>query len=294
MEVKVAKHSGFCFGVKNAVNTAHSILLTRKDKPLYMLGALTHSEQVVNELLDGGFKLINNPEDATDGSIVLLRAHGVTREVREILNSKNCEIVDCTCPFVAKIHNIVREKAQNGMNILVAGTKGHPEVIGICSEAPEDKVFVISKASELELVPFSLDNTILVSQTTFSVNEFNKICASVKKCIEISCIFDTICSTTESRQQEALKLSEISDVMLVIGSVNSSNTCKLFDVCKSSCARTYLVSNLSDAKKLIEDGLVTSKDKVGITAGASTPECIFLEVLHEYERERCYDKSGTD
>ena len=123
---------------------------------------------------------------------------------------------------------------------------------------------------------------------------FREICANVGNNIDKSYIFDTICSTTEKRQQDALKMSEISDVMLVIGSANSSNTCKLFDVCKSSCDRTYLVSDINDAKKLIEDGLVTSSDCVGITAGASTPECIILEVVHEYERARCYDKSGTD
>lgn len=294
MVVRVAKHSGFCFGVKNAVKTAQEIIDTRSDKKLYMLGALTHNEQVVNELLEGGFILIDSPEEADDNSLVLLRAHGVTCEVREVLARKNCEVIDCTCPFVAKIHRIVKEHADLGMNILVAGTKGHPEVIGICSEAPSNKVYVISKADEITNVPFDLTNTILVSQTTFSVHEFKEICAIVKNQIAISCIFDTICSTTESRQQEALKLSDISDVMLVIGSANSSNTCKLFDVCRRKCDRTYLVSDLDDARKLIEDGYVTSDSQVGITAGASTPECIILEVVHEYERERCYDKSGTD
>ncbi len=294
MIVKVAKLSGFCFGVKNAVSTANEILNTRSDKKLYMLGALTHNEQVVGDLLSGGFNLINTPEEAEEGSLVLLRAHGVTSEDRNVLSSKNCEVVDCTCPFVNKIHKIVSEYASQGKNILVAGTKGHPEVIGICSEAPKDKVFVVSNASELDQVPFELSNSILVSQTTFSVRIFSEICAIVEKNIDKSCIFDTICSTTESRQQEALKMSEISDVMLVIGSVNSSNTCKLFDVCRSRCARTYLVSDVEEAKKLILDGLVTSDDRIGITAGASTPECIILEVVHEYERERCYDKSGTD
>lgn len=294
MDVKVAKLSGFCFGVKNAVETANRIISERKDKKLYMLGPLTHNEQVVNELLDGGFILVNTPDEVENDSLVLLRAHGVTTEVRSVLQNKNCEIIDCTCPFVAKIHKIVKEQSNNGKNILVAGAKGHPEVIGICSEAPKEKVCVISKLEDLEDVPFPIESAILVSQTTFSVNTFNEICANVKKRIEKSCIFDTICSTTESRQQEALKMSEISDVMIVIGSANSSNTCKLIDVCKSSCDRTYLVSNLDDAKRLIKDGLVSSNDKVGITAGASTPECIILEVVHEYERARCYDKSGTD
>lgn len=293
MKVNVARLSGFCFGVKNAVSTAEKIVSERKDKKLYMLGELTHNEQVVSNLLSNGFTLINAPEEAEEGSLVLLRAHGVTCEVRSVLEKKHCEIIDCTCPFVEKIHKIVRENASKGKNILVAGTKGHPEVIGICSEAPADKVYVISDAEELKSVPFLLSNAILVSQTTFSVRKFQEICANVKNQIAKSCIFDTICCTTESRQNEARKMSEKSDVMLVIGSAKSSNTCKLLDVCRRTCDRTYLVSTIEEAKKLLDDGLVNSSDRVGITAGASTPECIILEVVHEYERER-NDKSGTD
>ena len=153
MEIKLAKLSGFCFGVKNAVDTAYDIV-KQKDKKLYMLGQITHNEIVVNELLSKGFILIDDPNEAEDGSTVLLRAHGVTRNVKEILASKKCNVIDCTCPFVEKIHKIVREQAEAGKNIIVTGAKGHPEVVGICSEAAPDSVFVVSKEEELKDVPF--------------------------------------------------------------------------------------------------------------------------------------------
>ena len=295
MEIKVAKLSGFCFGVKNAVDTAYKIVGERKGQKLYMLGEVTHNDHVVNELISQGFILIDSPEEAEDGSLVLLRAHGVTRSVKEVLEKKNCEIIDCTCPFVEKIHKIVKEQAEAGKNIIVTGTKGHPEVVGICSEAPEDRVFVISKVSEISDIPFPLESCIVVSQTTFSTIEFQQICANVKNQIAKSCIFDTICITTESRQKEALQLSDESDVMLVIGSGHSSNTRKLLDICRSHCVRTHLISEASEVRDLINKGLITSDDKVGITAGASTPQCIILEVVGDMsENEVMTNQEQTD
>ncbi len=295
MEIKVAKQAGFCFGVKNAVDTAYRSVETIKDRKLYMLGELTHNDFVVNELISKGFILIDSPEEATEGSLVLLRAHGVTCEVKEKLKKLNCEVLDCTCPFVDKIHKIVKEQADNGKNIVVTGAKGHPEVVGICSEAPADKVFVISSAEEISDIPFPLDSAVIVSQTTFSTVEFEKICANVKNQIAKSCIFDTICITTESRQKEALQLSMDSDVMLVIGSGHSSNTRKLFDICRSHCVRTYLVSDASEVRKLIKEGSISSSDRVGVTAGASTPQCIILEVVGEMsENEVMTNQEQTD
>ena len=295
MIIKVAEHSGFCFGVKNAVDTAYKTVESIKDRKLFMLGELTHNEHVVNELIKKGFILIESPEEATEGSLVLLRAHGVTREIKEALACKNCEVIDCTCPFVEKIHKIVKEQSEAGKNIIVTGAKGHPEVVGICSEAPKDRVFVISSASEIESIPFPLESAVVVSQTTFSTIEFEKICATVKNQIAKSCIFDTICITTESRQKEALRLSENSDVMLVIGSGHSSNTRKLLDICRSRCVRTYLVSDSTEVRKLLNEGKILPEDKVGITAGASTPQCIILEVVDEMsENEVMTNQEQTD
>lgn len=293
MEIKLAKLSGFCFGVKNAVDTAYDVV-KQKDKKLYMLGQITHNEIVVNELLSKGFILIDDPNEAEDGSTVLLRAHGVTRNVKEILASKNCNVIDCTCPFVEKIHKIVREQAEAGKNIIVTGAKGHPEVVGICSEAAPDRVFVVSKEEELKDVPFPLESAVIVSQTTFSVSEYNKICASVKNQIAKSYVFDTICITTESRQREAVGLATECDVMLVIGSAGSSNTSKLFDICRSQCDRTYLVADRSQVRELMAIGLIGADDKVGVTAGASTPQSIILEVVDEMSENEVTNQEQTD
>lgn len=285
MEIKLAKFSGFCFGVKNAVDTAYRILEEYKEKdiPLYILGELTHNDIVVSDLLAKGFKLINMPEEATDNSLVLLRAHGVTTDVYDVLSRKNCKVIDCTCPFVSKIHKIVEKATKEGKNIIVTGTKGHPEVVGICSRAPEDKVYVISNVDEIDNIPFDIANSILVSQTTFSTEEYKKICENVKKYLNNDTVFDTICNTTESRQNEAVRLARDSDAMIVIGSKHSSNTRKLYDICKSRLAKTYLVSNSQDIEALVNNKEFVGVSRIGITAGASTPECIILEVVGKME-----------
>lgn len=297
MNVEIAKSSGFCFGVSHAVDTAWRIVEEEKgsNRKLLMLGALTHNDFVVSELKAAGFSIIDDPNEAEEGSVVLLRAHGVTPQVRECLKNRNCEIVDCTCPFVNKIHDIVRKATLEGKNIIVVGTKGHPEVVGICGEANDENVSVISSLEEIKQLDFDGKNTIIVVQTTFSSEEFYKICANVKNKIAKNNIFDTICSTTGNRQREAVGLAEKSDVMLVIGSSHSSNTNKLFDVCKGRCVRTYLIDGIDDLEVLLEQGKIQRGDKVGITAGASTPQCIILEVVGRMnENEVMTDQEQTD
>ncbi len=285
MPVTTAGSSGFCFGVKHAVETAHNML---KDKAsgkysgdLVMLGELIHNEIVLNELTRGGFIICGSASEVPEGATVLIRAHGVPPSETRILEDKGCSIVDCTCPFVAKIHRIVAGAASEHKNIIVAGGKGHPEVLGICgyAEGYGVGVAVIGSPEEIGGIPFELKDSILVSQTTFSAAVFKNICANIENKIANNCIFDTICSTTENRQKEAASLSEQSDVMLVIGSGKSSNTNKLFDICRGRCVRTYLISDVTDAAELIREGKIKPQDRVGITAGASTPEAIILEVV---------------
>ena len=280
MPVVTAESSGFCFGVKHAVETAHK-MLGDKQGNLVMLGELIHNEIVLKELTDGGFIICKSASEVPEGSTVLIRAHGVPPSEINILSSKGCEIIDCTCPFVSKIQKIVAKAAAEGKNIIVSGGKGHPEVLGICGQAEgyDVKVAVISSVEEIESIPFALEDSILVSQTTFSAEVFSKICASIKNKIANNCIFDTICSTTENRQKEASSLAKESDVMLVIGSGNSSNTTKLLSICADRCDRTYLISDVNDARKIVSEGKVRPCERVGITAGASTPEAIILEVV---------------
>ncbi len=295
MKVVLAKSSGFCFGVKNAVSTAEKMILNSSDgERLIMLGELTHNEYVVKKLLDGGFEIVNKAVDVPEGSTVIIRAHGVTPEEKHILETKNCKIFDCTCPFVQKIHNIVKEESSKGKKVIISGTKGHPEVVGICGESPSN-VTVVSSLSEMESLDIDYKNTILISQTTFSSNEFNLICAFVKNKIANNQIFGTICNTTTVRQSEAAQISASVDVMIVIGSSHSSNTKKLFEVCSNRCDRTYLIDTIDDLESLIADGKLDDNDTIGVTAGASTPEAIILEVVRRMDKnELLNDQEQTD
>ncbi len=297
MKVTVAKSSGFCFGVKNAVTAAKDAVASSTDgKTLVMLGEIVHNKYVVDKLVEGGFVICEKAEDCPDGSVVIVRAHGVTPDEIRILESKNCDIRNMTCPFVSKIHKIVKENAEKGMNIIIAGTKGHPEVTGILGEAEGYgvKCAVIKAPEDLENLDFPLESAILISQTTFSSDTFKKICQFVKNKIEKYNVFDTICITTESRQKEAASLSETSDSMIVIGSAHSSNTTKLLDICKGRCARTFLVNSGTEVRSLIQNGDILPTDKVGITAGASTPEAIILEVVQQMNEEEKITNQGFD
>jgi len=280
MRLTMAKSSGFCFGVDHAVKAAYECLSNSERKmPTYMLGAITHNEYVVSDLLSKGIILANEASDISSDSTVLIRAHGISPEIREVLLTKGCDVIDCTCPYVEKIHRIVRRADQEGKQIIITGAKGHPEVTGICGEC-SGEVCVISSEKELEDIHFDHQDSILVSQTTFSAEEFEKIRENIKNKIANDQIFDTICSTTVNRQREAHELAASSDYMFVIGSKGSSNTMKLYEICKSHCAETYLIGDASDLADLLSGINLSSENvTVGITAGASTPECIIREVI---------------
>lgn len=276
-EIQLAKSSGFCFGVSNAVSTAYRILEEKKTEKIYMLGEITHNETVVGDLLDSGMLLVHEPAEVEAGSIVLIRAHGVTPKVMNELAERNCQVIDCTCPFVKKIHDIVRKADEEDRPVYITGTKGHPEVIGICGEAR--KTTVISSLEETEALPEIETNAVWVSQTTFSSKEFQKICEFVQKKIAKDQIFGTICYTTENRQRETAELAGVADVMVVIGSSTSSNTKKLFDICSDRCALTYLVGSADEVEPLLSVWRDRKVKRIGVTAGASTPVSIIREVI---------------
>ena len=215
MKVITAKSAGFCFGVKNAVQTANKMAEQRREgERLIMLGELTHNEKVTAELLSKGFEIINDAKDVPEGSTVIIRAHGVTPEQKRILNERNVKVFDCTCPFVEKIHKIVRDKASEGCEIILTGTPGHPEVEGIKGESP-DSVVVISSPEELEGIEYDPAKTVLISQTTFSTDTFAKICADIKNKIAKDQIFDTICSTTFCNIPYSINIFNISFLKLL-------------------------------------------------------------------------------
>ncbi|MGI6333414.1 MAG: 4-hydroxy-3-methylbut-2-enyl diphosphate reductase [Saccharofermentanales bacterium] len=280
MNIILARTSGFCFGVKHAVDTAYQLSEPGQQAdqpPIYMLGELIHNRQIVEELKERGLLLAEREDDIPAGSRVLIRAHGVPPATICNLESRDCQITDCTCPFVTKIHRIVRQAWQQGKQIIIAGTPTHPEVVGINGEC-ENSALILDATAQAEKMNFNTENWILVAQTTFSFNEYKKIRQVLKKKIAKLEIFDTICSTTENRQKEAYEIADQVDTMLVIGSSRSSNTIKLLEICQSRCGDTHLIEQPDQVRALLRERSLKGRT-VGITAGASTPERVIREVI---------------
>ncbi len=276
MEIRIAEKAGFCFGVDRAVKIAYN---TAEDKKglVYTYGMLIHNRDVTLELENLGVVCAEDIDRIADGSRVIIRAHGISKKEYEALEKKNVEIIDATCPFVKRIHKIVEEEHKKGRTIVIAGDKDHPEVKGINGWC-EDSAFIVGCEEDCDKI-LSKDREIpvsIVAQTTLRPEKAEKIEKKLKKYFTNAIFFDTICSATEERQKAAKELAEESDMMFVIGGKNSSNTEKLFEICREHCKETYKIEN---SKEL--DGLAhlfkKFIKKVGITAGASTPEKVIKE-----------------
>ncbi len=273
-KVKVAKSAGFCFGVKRAIDMVYEE--AAKGGKVYTLGPVIHNEQVVSDLESKGVKVVDNIEslDAGQDTTVIIRSHGVPEEIINRLKEKNIRIVDATCPFVSKIHHIVKEKYNEGYHIVVIGNAKHPEVEGVCGWCGNSADVIGSVEEAGKYSNYKDKKLCVVSQTTFNYKKFQDIVdILVKKSYDIV-VMNTICNATEERQTEAGTIARQSDAMLVIGGKHSSNTQKLFEICKRVCPDTYFIQTLDDLdlKKL------QSFRSVGITAGASTPNNIIKDV----------------
>lgn len=280
-KIILAETAGFCFGVDRAVNLVYS--LVNDGKKVCTLGPIIHNAQLVGDLEQRGVKIIDSIEECPDGYMVVVRTHGVEKSVIDDIENKNIEYVDATCPFVKKIHRIVK-KFDSSVPVLVAGDVNHPEVIGIRSYC-NGKSFVFKNDEELQKILQNdyIDKNkkiICVSQTTFSLEEWKK-CEKIIKKVCTNCeIFDTICNATADRQNEAYEISEKSDAMIVIGGRHSSNTCKLRDVSSAHC-RSFLIETADELKSID----LSPYNVIGVTAGASTPSVIIKEVLKSMSEE---------
>lgn len=272
-KILVASTAGFCFGVDRAMKMVYNELNNRVKK-VVTLGPIIHNQSVVSDLEKKGVFAVDSVKDA-EGCVAVIRSHGISKSVYDELDAIGAQIVDATCPFVARIHNICLEHSRRGYTMLIAGDKDHPEVIGIKGHC-EGKAFVFSTDKELEEIfkQLSKDEKIaVVSQTTFNKSVWDDLKNKVLNAFDDILVFDTICSATAKRQNEAMELAKSVDIMLIVGGRHSSNTLKLKEVCSQYC-RTYLVE---DYKELYD--LDCSNVKfVGISAGASTPAYIIKEV----------------
>ena len=274
MEVILAKTSGFCFGVRRAVDTVYE-QTGRKDK-IYTYGPIIHNEEVVKDLEDKGEKVLNSMEEleALDEGTIIIRSHGVPKTICERIAAKGLECIDATCPFVKRIHKIVEKESENGRRIIIIGNDGHPEVEGIKGWSKTPAVVIESQEEATEFRAETGEKLCIVSQTTFNYKKFKDLVEIFQKKGYDIIVANTICNATEERQKEALELAARADVMIVIGGTHSSNTRKLYELCKSECENTYYIQTLED----LQLELPNSVELVGITAGASTPNKIIEEV----------------
>lgn len=281
MEITVAKSAGFCFGVQRAVDSVYKELEENSGK-IYTFGPIIHNEQVVEDLNKRGIEVIDTVEqlkEIKEGTVVI-RSHGVAKEIYDILEQQKLKMVDATCPFVKKIHNIVLDESNNGKTIIIIGNDNHPEVEGIKGWV-NGEVIVINKEEQIEKLSLpEQTKACIVSQTTFNHNKFKYLVEIIRKKGYDITVVNTICNATHVRQVEAQKISSDVDGMIVIGGKNSSNTQKLYDICRNECENTFYVQTVKDLN-LHE---LKSLRSIGITAGASTPKNIIEEVRTECQK----------
>ena len=282
MNVILAKSAGFCFGVKRAVDTVYERIL--KKEPLYTFGPIIHNEEVVRDLEKKGVVVVNDVDELAGKpqGTVIIRAHGVERGVCEKIQALGFPIVDATCPFVLKIHRLVERYSGEDCHIVIVGNASHPEVKGIKSWSNAEDTRVIGTREEAEKYDAPHGKKVcIVSQTTFNYNKFQELVEIIKEKGYDIIVLNTICNATEERQTEARAIAEQVDAMIVIGGRNSSNTQKLFEICKNECKNTYYIQTVKD----LDLAEVRSVDNVGITAGASTPNNIIEEVQKNVRNE---------
>ncbi len=274
MEVILAKSAGFCFGVKRAVERVYEQI--EGGRKIYTYGPIIHNEEVVKDLEKRGVKVIESEEELMslrEGAVVI-RSHGVPKRIYDLIEQNGLECIDVTCPFVKRIHNIVEKESKDGKQIIIIGNAGHPEVEGIkgWSHTPAVVIESVEAAQKYE-TDFSRTFCI-VSQTTFNYNKFQELVEIFQKRGYNVNVVNTICNATEERQKEAGEIAAKVDAMVVIGGRHSSNTQKLYEICREKCTATFFIQTLDD----LHLELLKTAALVGITAGASTPNNIIEEV----------------
>lgn len=276
MKITVAETAGFCFGVNRAIQMILELL--DAGKKVCTLGPIIHNPQMVAQLEERGVRTISHPDEVPPGYILVIRSHGIPMDIWEKIQAQHISYSDATCPFVAKIHRIVKKASEEGKVVFIAGDPSHPEVQGIQGHC-QGESYVFRNQEELENISKNLSlrpekGLCVVAQTTFSVSEWENCLKIVKRVYTNPSIFDTICNATSERQAESIQLSKQSDLMLIIGGKHSSNTAKLRDVCQPNC-KTFLIETADE----LPIQALQQANNIGVTAGASTPASIIKEVL---------------
>ena len=279
MEVRIAENAGFCFGVKRAMNMAWDELENKNGNKVYSLGPLIHNKQAVDKYKEKGLLEMDSLDKVPNDSKLIIRSHGVAEDVYVQSESKNMDIVDTTCPFVKKIHEIVKEFSNNGYKIIIVGNATHPEIVGINGWC-NNEAFVVNSEEDVDNILFNNDDKYcVVSQTTANLEHFDKIVEKINSKTDNLTVKNTICFATKERQLSATDLAKEVDCMVVIGGKHSSNTQKLVNICKN-IVPTFSIETKEELQKDMFEGFKVA----GVTAGASTPDWIIDEVI-EYLKE---------
>ncbi len=277
-KIIVARHAGFCSGVKNAVKTAFdSAKQQDKNKPLYSYGELIHNESVNRELSKRGVTVIDDLATAND-SAVIIRSHGVAKTVYQTISQNNNQLIDATCVFVKRVHQIVEQRSAEGYQIVIIGDAKHPEVQGISGWC--DKAIIINSLAEAKAIK-ATKPLCVVAQTTLNAQLYDEITCYLSEHYDDAIFYKTICSATQLRQDEARQIAQKVDYMIVIGGKNSSNTKKLYQISKEICKKAQLIQDFQQ----IDVKLLRNYGNIGIVAGASTPDWIIDEVIRKLKFE---------
>lgn len=228
---------------------------------------------MIDDLTSKGVKIIESIDSLNKNDILFIRTHGIPKDTFYTLKKRNINIIDMTCPFVKKVQHIANKFYKEGYKIIIIGDKTHPEVIGVNGWV-DNTAIIINTEDEAKELP-QIDNVCVVAQTTLKQESFDRIINILSDKIKNINVFNTICDSTKERQESAYKLSQLADIMIVIGGYNSSNTKKLYEICKSNCKETYMIETKDDLPKID----FRNYDNIGITAGASTPDWIINEVV---------------
>lgn len=276
MKVILAETAGFCFGVRRAVDTVYRQLAEHPGRKIYTYGPIIHNAEVIKDMEARGITVLQGEEEleqAEDG-IVIIRSHGVPKRICDRLERLGIPYVDATCPYVKKIHRIAMEEEEKGRVLVIIGNASHPEVEGIKGWAGRESV-VVSTAEDVAGLDLPEGSKVcIVAQTTYNYNKFKDLVEIISKKGYDIIVLNTICNATKERQEEAARIADRVDAMIVVGDRHSSNTQKLFEICNHACNNTYYIQTLGD----LNVNQLRSVETVGITAGASTPNKIIEEV----------------
>lgn len=281
MEVLIGKTAGFCYGVKRAVEGAENEIENSKES-VYCLGEIVHNKQVIEDLKNKGITFVENINDANGTTII--RAHGVPKEIYAEAQQKDIELKDYTCPNVLRIHKIAEEYAEKGYFIFLCGSKKHPENIGTISHCTENS-YIIEKEDDTfkaleKLEKSGIKKLLVISQTTYSLEKFYIIKEIIENELPRNIdlvVKNTICATTEQRQMETKELSKKVDMMIIIGGKNSSNTKKLYEIALENCKKAICIEIYKELENIKNE--IKNEKKIGIMAGASTPQKSIEEVV---------------